>query len=97
MEFEKKQEGDTLTYLLHGRLDMNTSPQFLAEMKLNGVKNLIFDLADVDYIFSAGLRVFLQAQKEMNERGGTMKIINTQSQVKEIFNIVGFGSLMDIS
>ena len=97
MEYDVKKDGDTITYVLHGRLDLNTSPQFLAAMNLNGAKNLVFDLADVDYIFSAGLRVFLQAQKEINAKQGSMKIINTQSQVKEIFDIVGFSSIMDIA
>ena len=97
MEYDIKKENDTVTYILHGRLDLNTAPQFLSVMNLNEAKNVVFDLADVDYIFSAGLRVFLQAQKEINSKQGSMKIINTQPQVKEIFDIVGFSNMMDIA
>ena len=65
-------------------------------MDLNGVKELLFDLKDVDYVFSAGLRVFLQAQKEMNANGGKMKIIHIDPATKSIFEMVGFANIMDI-
>lgn len=97
MEYEIKQSDNVTTYVLHGRLDLNTAPELLLAMNLDNVQNLVFDLADVDYIFSAGLRVFLQAQKELNAKQGTLKIINTQPQVKEIFEIVGFSKIMDIA
>jgi len=53
-------------------------------------------LKEVDYVFSAGLRVFLQAQKIMNANGGKMKIINIDSAIKSIFEMVGFANIMDI-
>ena len=96
MEFEKIKEGNKLTYKINGRLDTATAPELQAALDLDGVKELVFDLKETDYVFSAGLRVFLQAQKIMNANGGTMKIINVQDSVKEIFNIVGFAGIMDI-
>lgn len=96
MEFETIKEGDKLTYKIKGRLDTSTSPQLMEALNLDGVKELVFDLQETDYVFSAGLRVFLQAQKTMNANGGTMKLINVQDSVKEIFNIVGFTGIMDI-
>ena len=96
MEFEKIKEGNKLTYKINGRLDTATAPELQAALELDGVKELVFDLKETDYVFSAGLRVFLQAQKIMNANGGTMKIINVQDSVKEIFNIVGFAGIMDI-
>ena len=53
-------------------------------------------MTEVDYVFSAGLRVFLQAQKSINANGGTMKLTGVQPSVKEVFNIVGFTGIMDI-
>ena len=96
MEFETVKDGDKLTYKIKGRLDTSTAPDLAAAMNLEGVKELVFDLKETDYVFSAGLRVFLQAQKTMNANGGSMKIINVQDSVKEIFNIVGFTGIMDI-
>lgn len=96
MEFTEKREGDKVTYTIVGRIDTNNAPILLEGLHLVDVKELIFDLKDVDYVFSAGLRVFLQAQKIMNANKGTMQIINVQESVKELFNIVGFTGIMDI-
>lgn len=96
MEFEKNAEGDKLTYVIKGRLDTATAPVLMDDLKLDGVKELVFDMQEVEYVFSAGLRVFLQAQKTMNVNQGTMKLINVQPAVKEIFSIVGFTGIMDI-
>lgn len=96
MEFEKIQDGDCLTYKIKGRLDTATAPVLLENLDLEGIKELVFDMEEVDYVFSAGLRVFLQALKTMNANGGTMKLINVQASVKEIFAIVGFTGIMDI-
>lgn len=96
MDFEKIKDGDKLTYKIRGRLDTASSPELQEALDLDGVKELVFDLKETDYVFSAGLRVFLQAQKTMNANGGSMKIINVQDSVKEIFNIVGFSGIMDI-
>ena len=96
MELEEKKEGDKVIYIIKGRIDTNMAPVFQQGLHLDGVKEVVFDLKDVDYIFSAGLRVFLQAQKQMNAQHGTMKIINTQDSVKELFNIVGFTGIMDV-
>lgn len=79
-----------------GRIDTNSAPELLEKIDFTDLKELVFDLEDVDYVFSAGLRVFLQAQKVMNANGGTMKLINLQPSVKEIFEIVGFSNIMDL-
>ena len=96
MEFETIREGNKLTYKIKGRLDTATSPELQEALDLGGVKELVFDLKETDYVFSAGLRIFLQAQKIMNANDGTMRLINVQDSVKEIFNIVGFTGIMDI-
>lgn len=96
MDFERIENGSTVTYAVRGRLDTATAPELMEALDLTNVKELIFDLKETDYVFSAGLRVFLQAQKLMNANNGKMKLINVQDSVKEIFNIVGFANIMDI-
>ena len=51
----------------------------------------MFDLAQVDYISSAGLRVLLSSQKKM--AGKSMKIVNAKPAVKEVFDITGFSDI----
>jgi len=96
MDFDRIENGSTVTYVIRGRLDTATAPELMEALDLTNVKELIFDLKETDYVFSAGLRVFLQAQKIINANNGKMKLINVQDSVKEIFNIVGFANIMDI-
>ncbi|MBR1737264.1 MAG: STAS domain-containing protein, partial [Firmicutes bacterium] len=71
MTINKTQENDKLTVAIEGRLDTTTAPQLEAELKssLDGVKKLVFDIKELEYISSAGLRVLLTAQKTMNKQG----------------------------
>ena len=96
MEIENIKEGNSLVCKVKGRLDTNTAPALLDNLDLNGITDLVFDLSEVDYVFSAGLRIFLQAQKTMNAKGGKMRIINIDPAIKSIFEMVGFANIMDI-
>ncbi len=89
--------GSELIVNLEGRLDTSTSPQLENDLKANidGVNNLIFDIKDLQYISSAGLRVLLSAQKIMNKQG-SMVIRNSSEEVKEIFDVTGFSDILTI-
>ena len=91
MQINKNQEGNKLTLAPIGRVDTITSPELEAAVVLDGVEELVFDLAQVDYISSAGLRVLLSSQKKM--AGKSMKIINAKPAVKEVFDITGFSDI----
>ena len=69
MTIAKNLNGTTLTLALEGRLDTTTAPQLEAELKqsLDGVTALALDMEKLDYLSSAGLRVLLAAQKQMNK------------------------------
>lgn len=97
MEIIKNREGNKLTVSLTGRLDTVSSPQLEEDLfaSLDGVEELIFDLAQLDYTSSAGLRVFLKAQKKMNEQG-SMCVINACEDIKEIFEITGFAAIIEM-
>lgn len=97
MTIKKTANGNQLVIGLVGRLDTTTAPQLEAELKasINGIEELCFDLAELEYISSAGLRVLLAAQKTMN-RQGSMKIINVNETVMDIFDVTGFSSILTI-
>ena len=61
LKITKEQAGEVLTVRLDGDLNIKTSPQLEAELtnSLNGVKELILDFTNVEYISSSGLRVIL--------------------------------------
>ena len=91
MEIKKSQDGSRLTLAPVGRVDTITSPELEAAVVLDGVEELVFDLSQVDYISSAGLRVLLASQKKM--AGKAMKITGARPAVKEVFDITGFSDI----
>ena len=93
MKIEKVSENGKLTLRPAGRIDTVTAPEFAAAIALDGVKEVVFDLADVDYISSAGLRVFLATHQKMTAAGGSMTLIRVRPIVREIFDIVGFSDV----
>lgn len=98
MNIQKKQNGTELTIALSGRLDTNTAPLLereLAELTHGTIQSLIFDFSAVEYISSAGLRILLFTQKTMTKLG-SMKVINANSQIMEVFDITGFSDFLTI-
>ena len=97
MTVTKKLEGTKLTAAFEGRLDTNTTPQAEQELtsSLDGVKELILDFKELDYISSAGLRLLLMLQKKMNVQG-SMTIVNANDMVNEIFEVTGFSDVLTV-
>jgi len=91
------QEGDSLTIALEGRLDTTTAPQLDAELKgrLNGITTLVLELKDLAYLSSAGLRVILSAQKQMNKQG-SMVVRHVNDTIMEVFEVTGFTDILTI-
>jgi anti-sigma B factor antagonist len=80
-----------VTVKLTGSLDTATAPELLRRLSpvLAGpVKDLVFDLAELKFITSAGFGVFRVASKELAKRAGQVVFVNLQPQIKEAFEIV---------
>ena len=97
MTIEKKIENGNVTLTVAGRLDTTTAPELekTLDSVLEGAKDLVFDMADLEYISSAGLRVILKAQKAMNAQG-SMKLIGVNDSIMEVFDITGFLDILTI-
>ena len=94
---EKPVPPGTLVIRLEGSLDTETAPKLEERLdnELNNADALILDLADLEYVTSAGLRVILNAQKTMSAKGG-MKVIHVSGDIMETFEAVGFDTILDI-
>lgn len=95
MKIKTTEEGAKLTIAPVGRIDTITAPEFEAAVVYDGVDELVFDFAEIDYISSAGLRVLLSAQKRM--AGKKMVIVNVGAAVKEVFDITGFSDIFSFA
>jgi anti-sigma B factor antagonist len=80
-----------ITVKLTGSLDTATAPELerqLAPVLAGEVKDIVFDLANLKFISSAGLRVFSNTRKQLKERGGQASFIHMQPQIQEVFEII---------
>ncbi len=82
-----------------GRLDTHTYSELDDRLTLvlaAKVKSLVLDLAQLDYISSAGVRSIFRARKLLAARGGTLVLANAQPQVQKVFDIVKAVPLSEI-
>ena len=82
-----------------GRLDTHTYGELDDRLTLvlaSKAQSLLLDLAQLDYVSSAGVRSVFRARKLLAERGGTLAIANAQPQVQKVFDIVKAVPLSEI-
>ncbi len=83
----------------NGNLDTNTAPQaesLLKDLVDAGDKKILINLLKLEYISSAGLRVFLATAKQLKTEGGEMRLCNLNETVQEIFDISGFSMIFTV-
>ncbi|MDD2710285.1 MAG: STAS domain-containing protein [Verrucomicrobiae bacterium] len=99
MEAQYQTDGKVLTVSLKGRLD-----SFSWEGLLNGLfaqlekkpEKVVFDLAELEYMCSAGLRIFLLVDRKLRESGGKITICRPQGSVRETLEINQFTVLFPV-
>ena len=98
LNINKETNGSELKIILDGRLDTMSAPQLEGELKgaVDGITSLIFDIGDLQYISSAGLRVLRSAQKVMYKQGSIV-IRGANEDIMEIFEVTGFSDILTIA
>ena len=98
MDIREEKRGDVFIFGLSGKLDATTSKAF--EERVLAVtaseRQLVVDLSGLDYVSSAGLRVFLLAAKRLNGSNGKMVLCSLKEPVREVFDIAGFLSVFPV-
>lgn len=96
----KVTENNTVVIIsLVGNLDTNTAPDAEAEINQwleKETKKMVVSLGETKYVSSAGLRVFLATAKKMTAAGGAVKFCSPNEVVKEILDISGFSTILDV-
>ena len=93
-----KRPPDGVELRLEGRLDTTTSPTAQeAFLKVAGeYAKITLNFADLVYISSAGLRVILTLQKQINRTGGSLTLNNVSPAIMEVFEMTGFSGVIRI-
>ena len=99
MEIVETRENAVVILGLTGRIDAANAG--LLEENVHrlidaGEQRLVFDLAGVDYVSSAGLRVFLVAAKRLRSADGMLALAALQDRVREVFEMAGLSSVLRV-
>ncbi len=93
----EKQDGLTIVSI-NGRVDGATAPDLesdLSAMIRGGDVRVLLDCSEMNYISSAGLRVFLLAAKRCKQGGGLLSISSLQPACKSVIEMGGFHTIID--
>ncbi|MDR0908392.1 MAG: STAS domain-containing protein [Spirochaetaceae bacterium] len=98
MEITKTTDGTKLILAISGKLSAATAEECNAQITdaLKESKDIVLDLKDLDYLASAGLRVFVSTQKALAAEGGSLVLKNVQDIVREVFEVTGLEDVFTI-
>jgi anti-anti-sigma factor len=99
-EFSVAKDGGLKTITVKGRIDALSSAELqkgFDTLILAGERVILVNFAEVHYISSAGLRVFLSVQKQLKRVGGEIVLLKPVSSVLEVFKTSGLDQLFRIA
>ena len=95
MQITTNQNEKNITFVIEGRIDTLTSGELEAAVQeyMDGGKQIIFDMAAVDYVSSAGIRVIIQVHQNVGKENFVLK--NVPANVMELFKMTGFQKVLN--
>ena len=95
MKIMFQQENGVTIALMSGRLDSATSPGAERELSEHLARSagFLMDLGEVEYVSSAGLRVFLMLAKQARISSTALGLCSLRREVADVFEISGFSTL----
>ena len=97
MTTDVKNENEVYTIMSSGRIDTLTAPELEQKFKeiQPDAKKVIFDMKDVEYISSAGMRVLVYVHREMSSKDGLV-LRGLTRNVSTIIGLTGFDKVLNI-
>ena len=92
-------EEGVLELQVQGRIDGYWSEKLVAAVDQaiqDGNTQLHLDLSNVDFLSSAGIRVFLQGYKGMKSQGGEFLITKISAPVRSVLEMAGMQDLFNL-
>lgn len=89
-------EDENLIVELRGDLDINVVDDFKDDIlnKIDGSKDIILDLKELDYIDSTGLGVIMTIYKEVLDKGRSLKVKNAKRNIYKLFKITELDEIL---
>ena len=90
---------EVLVLKLSGYLDGHTFVELEKSLDAaikGGSHRVVIDLAELTYIASAGVGVFINSQHQVRKHGGSLQLVNPAPSVREVFGILGLEVIFTI-
>ena len=100
MQFQENKQGDVLILTLEGHLDTVAAPPFeerVLALIAGGEMRVLVDCTQLEYVNSAGLKVFLLAAKQLDAASGKLVLCGLTPGVQAIFDMIGFSKIMNLA
>lgn len=94
-----REDGDILLGFVEGEIDTYTAPVLREELELINLSEgltIELDLANVNYMDSTGLGVFVAFYKKVIKENATLRLVNLSGRLTRLFEITGLSELMEI-
>ena len=97
LKIAKESENGNGLIELSGELDTSSAIEFSSAIEgfLDDLDTLTIDMKNLECITSAGLRILLNIEQTMEDKGG-LKIINVNDDVMDVFEVSGFTEVLNI-
>lgn len=96
LKIREVKNDNALTYVLEGELDLISSNELSKAIKIDECDEMIIDCTKLLYLTSAGIRVLMAANRDMNSKGGKLVVANINDSVKEVFALTGTDKILNI-
>ncbi len=98
LNLKAEENGKEVTIFIEGKMDTNSSPQVTEEIShyIGSAEKVILDLEKLSYVSSAGLRVFVMADQQLQAKAGELNVKNVPADIMDIFEMTGFDNMLTI-
>lgn len=99
MELQTERRDGILTFVIRGRLDGYGAGQLSDAVQASlqdDDRSVVFDLAGLNYLSSAGIRVLIAVKKRLKERSGILTLAGMQDYPKSVLDMAGVTPIFSI-
>lgn len=99
LNINKIKQNDVMVFELEGRLDTVSAPalQDAVDEEIGDAAAVVFDFKKLEYLSSAGLRILLTTQQDMEETGRPdVTVQGANADILSVFAVTGFDSVLNV-
>lgn len=99
LDFEEREVNGVTVIDFFGKMNTSTSPdaeKYVNQLIDQGANNILFNLEELDFISSTGLRVILATGKKLGGSNGKLVICNPNITVKDVLDMSGFSQMFGV-